>query len=119
MLVCAVLTDAGYDVLCADGPLEALELVRAREKPIDLLVTDVVMPDMHGPVLARKLAPLQPDMKVLYVSGYSENDISDQGVVDPDLDVLQKPFTHQSLVRKIRELLDAEEAETASEPVSA
>ncbi|HEX8309909.1 MAG TPA: ATP-binding protein [Chthoniobacteraceae bacterium] len=117
MLVCAVLTDAGYEVLCANGPLEALEIVRARTAPIDLLVTDVVMPDMHGPVLARELAPLQPDMKVLYVSGYSENDISDQGVVDPDLDVLQKPFTHQSLVRKIGELLNAEEAEPVEETV--
>jgi signal transduction histidine kinase/ActR/RegA family two-component response regulator len=115
MLVCEVLGDSGYKVLCAAAPSEALKIVNEREhdSPIDLLVTDVVMPEMHGPALARVLQPLQPQMKVLYVSGYSENDISDQGVVDPDLDVLQKPFTHQSLVRKIREVLD--EVEPARE----
>jgi len=66
------------------------------------------MPDMHGPELARTLLSLKPEMKVLYVSGYSENDISDQGVLDAGLVVLQKPFTQQSLGRKVRELLDAD-----------
>jgi FixJ family two-component response regulator len=70
-------------------------------------VTDVVMPEMHGPEVARLLLTDRPDMKVLYVSGYSENDISDQGVLDDGLDVLQKPFTHQSLIRKVRQMLDA------------
>jgi signal transduction histidine kinase/ActR/RegA family two-component response regulator len=106
LLVCEVLGDSGYKVLCAAAPSEALRIVREHGAPIDLLVTDVVMPEMHGPALARVLQPMQPQMKVLYVSGYSENDISDQGVVDPDLDVLQKPFTHHSLTRKIREVLD-------------
>jgi FixJ family two-component response regulator len=81
-------------------------MVQAHRGRIHLLVSDVVMPEMHGPALSRSLAPLQPQMKVLYVSGYSENDISDQGVIDPDLDVLQKPFTQQSLVRKVRAILD-------------
>jgi signal transduction histidine kinase len=105
-LVCAVLGDVGYNVLCAALPSEALSLVKARADAIDLLVTDVVMPEMHGPALARLLLEVRPGMKVLYVSGYSENDISDQGVVEPGLEVLQKPFTKQSLIRKVREMLD-------------
>ena len=105
-LVCAVLTEAGYEVLCAGTPSEALQLVRKHAGMIDLLVSDVVMPEMHGPALAHALAPMQPAMKVLFVSGYSESDISDQGVIGAGLEVLQKPFTQQRLVRKIREVLD-------------
>jgi len=106
-LICTVLGDLGYDVLCADSAATGLRLGR-EEKPIDLLVTDIVMPDMHGPALARELAPLQPQMKVLFVSGYSDSDISDQGVLDPALEMLQKPFTQESLARKVREILDAD-----------
>ena len=107
-LICAVLTESGYDVLSAGGAEQAIEIVRAHRKRIDLLVTDIVMPDMHGPKLARSLSLLKPEMKILYVSGYSENDISDQGVLDAGLLVLQKPFTQQSLGRKVREILDGE-----------
>jgi CheY-like chemotaxis protein len=106
MLVCAVLSGLGYEVLCAATPREAQQMVKIHRGKIHLMVSDVVMPEMHGPGLARSLEPFQPEMKVLYVSGYSENDISDQGVIDADLDVLQKPFTQQSLVRKVRALLD-------------
>jgi signal transduction histidine kinase/ActR/RegA family two-component response regulator len=105
-LLCTVLGDLGYQVLCASTPREALDLVKANGPKIDLLVSDVVMPEMHGPVLARALSEIQPQMKILYVSGYSENDISDQGVIEAGLKVLQKPFTQQSLVRKVREMLD-------------
>jgi signal transduction histidine kinase/ActR/RegA family two-component response regulator len=104
-LLCSVLEDSGYQVLCAGSPNDAISLVRRHTGPIQLLVSDVVMPEMHGPELARQLAGMQPEMKVLFVSGYSENDISDQGVLDPHLDVLQKPFTHQSLLRKISSVL--------------
>jgi signal transduction histidine kinase/ActR/RegA family two-component response regulator len=108
MLLCSVLSEAGYEVLCAATPTEAVKLATEHPAPIELLVTDVVMPEMHGPVLARALAPLQPAMKVLFVSGYSENDISDQGVIEPDLEVLQKPFTQQTLVRKVQAMLAKE-----------
>jgi two-component system, cell cycle sensor histidine kinase and response regulator CckA len=107
-LICTVLGEAGYNVLCADSAEEGLRFGREQEKPIDLLVTDIVMPDMNGPTLARALAPSQPDMKVLFVSGYSDADISDQGVVEPGLTVLQKPFTQESLAGKVREMLDSE-----------
>jgi signal transduction histidine kinase len=101
----AVLGDDGYQVLCASCPSEALQLLKEHPGQIDLLVTDVVMPEMHGPELAKMAAVLRPSLQVLFVSGYSENDINDQGGLDPGLDVLEKPFTHQSLIRKVREIL--------------
>jgi len=107
-LICAVIGEAGFDVLCAGSADEAMAIAREHPEPIHLLVTDIVMPDVNGPALARSLSLLRPKMKTLYVSGYSENDISDQGVLDPGLVVLQKPFTQQSLERKIREILDSE-----------
>lgn len=106
-LICTVLMDCGYEVLCAGSAEEALRFAREQRGKIQLLVTDVVMPDMHGPALAQLLLAIKPEMKVLYVSGYSENDISDQGVLDSGLVVLQKPFTQQILGRKVREILDA------------
>lgn len=105
-LVCTVLGDAGYRLLCASCPSEAIRLVQEHNDGIQLVVTDVVMPEMHGPALIHTLATLQPQMRVLYISGYSENDISDQGVIDSTLEVLQKPFTPQLLVRRVREVLD-------------
>lgn len=109
-LVCTVVKDAGYEVLSASTPSEAVRIARQRPGTIHLLVTDVVMPEMHGPALARELAALQPFMRVLYISGYSDNDISAHGVIDPELEVLQKPFTQQSLLRKVRDILDQEPA---------
>ncbi|MEO7934007.1 MAG: ATP-binding protein [Chthoniobacterales bacterium] len=106
-LICAVLKDAGYNILSADCPSAAIRTVQEHDAAgIHLVVTDVLMPEMHGPALVQMLAPLQPQMKALYVSGYSENDISDQGVIDRHLEVLQKPFPPQVLVRRVREYLD-------------
>ncbi|HYJ04406.1 MAG TPA: ATP-binding protein [Chthoniobacterales bacterium] len=107
-LICTVLADAGYEILEAESPEDALQLARERKQPVHLLVTDIVMPGMNGPALARALSEHQPSIKILYVSGYSDNDISAQGVIDPGLVVLQKPFTQQSLSRKVRELLDSD-----------
>jgi DNA-binding NtrC family response regulator len=112
LLLCSVLSDVGYEVLCAATPGEAIRMASEHPTPIQLLVTDVVMPEMHGPALARALSTVQPAMKVLFVSGYSENDISDQGVIEPDLEVLQKPFTQQMLVRKVQAMLESEPQET-------
>jgi signal transduction histidine kinase/ActR/RegA family two-component response regulator len=106
-LICTVLSEAGYEVFQAESPEDALELARNRKEPIHLLVTDIVMPGMNGPALARALSAHQPSLKILYVSGYSDNDISAHGVLEPGLTVLQKPFTQQSLSRKVRELLDS------------
>jgi signal transduction histidine kinase len=104
-LVCEVLEDQGYNVLCAADGHEALELVQKHDGKIHLLVTDVIMPQMNGHELAKKVSALRPDTKVLYVSGYSDNDIGDHGMLDPRFELLQKPFTPQTLARKIRDVM--------------
>ncbi len=72
---------------------------------IALLITDVVMPQMGGLELSRRLTALRPDLKVLYVSGYSEDDMNEQGVLSPDVEFLEKPFTPQAIARKVQEIL--------------
>jgi len=104
-LVCAVLEEQGYHVLCAADGLEALEMAQNFDGTVHLLVTDVIMPHMNGPELAAKLSRLRPAMKVLYVSGYSDTDIGDHGVLNPRFELLQKPFTPQTLARKIRDVI--------------
>ncbi|HVF73082.1 MAG TPA: ATP-binding protein [Chthoniobacterales bacterium] len=104
-LVCEVLEDQGYNVICARDGIEAMHVAAEIEGQIHLLVTDVIMPHMNGHELAVKLSALRPDMKVLYVSGYSDNDIGDHGVLDPRYELLQKPFTPQTLARKIRDVI--------------
>jgi len=104
-LVCAVLEDQGYNVMCAADGLEALEMAGNFDGTIHLLVTDVIMPHMTGHELAGKLTLIRPDMKVLYVSGYSDTDLGDHGVLDPRFELLQKPFTPQTLARKIRDVI--------------
>jgi signal transduction histidine kinase/ActR/RegA family two-component response regulator len=104
-LVCEVLEDQGYTVLCARDGIDALNLAKGFDGEIHLLVTDVIMPHMNGHELAEKLCALRPDMKVLYVSGYSDNEIGDHGMVEPRCELLQKPFTPQTLARKIRDVI--------------
>jgi YesN/AraC family two-component response regulator len=91
-------------ISAADG-LQALEVAGNFESTIHLLVTDVIMPHMNGHELASKLSRIRPDMKVLYVSGYSDYDIGDHGVLDPRFELLEKPFTPQTLARKIRDVI--------------
>ncbi len=97
--------EQGYNVICAADGLEALTVAGNFDGTIHLLVTDVIMPHMNGHELAAKLSRIRPDMKVLYVSGYSDNDIGDHGVLDPRFELLQKPFTPQTLARKIRDVI--------------
>ena len=104
-LVCQVLSEHGYDVLCAANGEEALQMSAAHHGPVALLVTDVVMPHMGGVELSRRLTTLRPELKVLYVSGYSEDDMSEQGGISADMEFLEKPFTPQAIVRKVREIL--------------
>ena len=100
------LQNLGYKVLTAECPRQALELVAQYDGPIHLLVTDVVMPGMNGRELAEKLAALYPDMKRIFMSGYTSNVIVHRGILDGGVDFLLKPFTREMLTRLVRSVLD-------------
>jgi two-component system cell cycle sensor histidine kinase/response regulator CckA len=106
-LVQRILKTQGYTVVTAANPDEALAVAREFKGAIQLMVTDVVMPGMSGLQLAERLTPTRPDMKVLFVSGYTNDAIGHQGVLDPGTAFLQKPFTPNALARKVREVLEA------------
>lgn len=101
------MTGHGYTVLTAAHGNEALSLVAGYKGPIHLLIADVVMPQMGGPALAQALQPLRPEMRIIYVSGYADEAIGDPRVLDAGAAFLQKPFTLDSLLRRVREILDA------------
>ena len=106
-MVSKILQNKGYTVLEARHGNEAIEICERYEGSIHLMVTDVVMPQMSGRELAERLAPVLPDMKVLYMSGYPDNTIVQHGVLEPGTAFLQKPFTLNALELKVREVLDA------------
>lgn len=95
----------GYKVLEAEDGAAALQLATHHTGIIDLLLTDVVMPGMNGRELARRIALLRPDTKILFMSGYTENVIDRNGTIDPGVELLQKPFSMSELVSKVREVL--------------
>lgn len=103
---CEILHLLGYNVLQANNPEEALRSSEQYHGTIHLLVTDVVMPKIDGSALYNRLAHERPELKVLYVSGYTENAIVHHGVLKPGVHFLQKPFTALTLARKAREVLD-------------
>jgi two-component system, cell cycle sensor histidine kinase and response regulator CckA len=105
-LIRSVLQDYGYRVLEAQDGEEALRLFEQHEGPIHLLLTDVVMPGMNGRELAESLQPLQPKMKVLYMSGYTDNAVVQHGVLEPGMSFIQKPFTPKDLASEVRKVLD-------------
>ena len=103
-LVAAMVTQFGYTVLTADSGEHALTLYK-NHAPLELLITDVVAPGMSGPMLAEKLTALQPDLKVLYISGYDNTKLVQKYVVERGHALLAKPFTVKDLRIKIGELL--------------
>ncbi|MFA4973017.1 MAG: PAS domain S-box protein [bacterium] len=102
-----ILVGAGYRVLTAANGQEAVGLMERHGREVDLLVTDVVMPQMGGHDLAEHLARLRPELKVIYVSGYTDDAIAHHGVLEPGTHLVAKPFTAVALTQKVREVLDA------------
>jgi len=106
-VVCSILKRRGYRVLAAEGALDALRVWERDSTTIDLLVTDVVMPHMSGRQLAERLRLLRPGLRVLFMSGYTDDSVVHEGVSDGGIAFLQKPITPATLSRKVREVLDA------------
>jgi signal transduction histidine kinase len=104
-----ILERAGYRVFTAASPDKALEINEQCSEAIHLLVTDVVLPGMNGRVLAERLTRNRPELRVLFVSGYTENVIGHHGQLAPGTDFLEKPFTHEELSAKVRLVLDRAE----------
>jgi PAS domain S-box-containing protein len=104
-----LLEDNGYTVFVAENGAEAIELAERKGQPIHLLLTDVVMPGMSGREVASYLTAKRPDMRVIYMSGYTNDVIAHHGVLDSGISFIEKPFSQETLMRKLREVLDRPE----------
>src|SRR5437660_12064292 len=104
-LVSAMVTQFGYTALTADSGEHALKLYKNHDAPIEMLITDVIAPGMSGPMLADKLTAIQPDLKVLYISGYDNTHVVQKYVVEKGHALLTKPFTVEEMQAKMRQLL--------------
>ena len=106
-LVQSVLEEYGYHVISASQADEAYRLCRKTHEPLQLIITDIVMPGtMSGHDLADRLSDLHPELRVLFMSGYTENTIVHHGFLEPTVHFIQKPFTPVALLSKVREVLD-------------
>ncbi|NIR45994.1 MAG: PAS domain S-box protein [Gemmatimonadetes bacterium] len=104
---CRVLGDAGYRTFEAEGPLQALDLIERCDAAIDLMITDLVMPDLDGEQLAQRVARLSPRTRIIFVSGYSEKTL-ESDLLRSGVPFLSKPFCNKALLRKVAEVLQAE-----------
>jgi CheY-like chemotaxis protein len=107
-LVRETLLREGYRILDAPGPIEAKRISDNHKHPIHLMITDVVMPKVSGRELAEQLSHRRPEMKVLYMSGYTDNAVLSNGILEKDIAFLQKPFTPAALTEKVREVLEGD-----------
>jgi CheY-like chemotaxis protein len=105
-LTCMILRNLGYEVLEASDGKEAMDLAGAYGQPIRLLVSDIIMPSMNGRELAAELSASRPRMKVIFMSGYTDRIMSDDGVLDTSVAFLEKPFTADKLVKMVQQVLD-------------
>jgi two-component system, cell cycle sensor histidine kinase and response regulator CckA len=105
-MVTTMLERLGYGVLSASTPNEAIRLFRESNNKIDLVITDVIMPEMNGRDLTEHLVAIKPGMKCLYMSGYTANIITNQGVQDERVCFIQKPFTKNELEAKVQEAMN-------------
>jgi two-component system, cell cycle sensor histidine kinase and response regulator CckA len=107
VVAASILRNNGYQVIEARNAAEAFKSSLSHAAPIDLLLTDVIMPQLSGPELAKRLAPSRPDMKVLFMSGYTDDSIVRHGVLSAAMSFLAKPITVAALTAKVREVLDS------------
>jgi PAS domain S-box-containing protein len=105
-VTCEILGQNGYRVLEAPSGRAALQILEDSSREVDLLLTDVVMPEIGGRVLAERARTLRPGLRILYVSGYTDDEIVRHGVLAAEIDLLQKPYLPQALLARIREILD-------------
>ena len=101
-----VLQSGGYTVLAAPNGDDAIRIFGTHSSPIHLIVSDVVMPFLSGREMAASLVAMNPDVKVLFMSGYTDDTIVRHGVVEMGIPFIQKPFTPTGLLHKVREVLD-------------
>jgi CheY-like chemotaxis protein len=109
--IAAGLRGEGAHVLSAERPEAALRLLEAPAEKVDVLVTDVVMPGMSGPALAERARGIRPDLPVVFMSGYTADEVLRQGVKEGQVEFLQKPFTPDSLVRRLLRVLGTRDSE--------
>ncbi len=105
-MVREMLEKKGYGVLSAATPTEAMEKAKTHSGTIDILITDVAMPEMNGRDLAEKITDLYPDLRIVFMSGYTANVIAHQGVLDDRVAFIQKPFSMADFSKKIQDVLD-------------
>ena len=101
------LETSGYSVVEAATVADAIHAAETSDATIDLLLTDVIMPDLSGPELAKRLRTLRPGLKVLYMSGYPGEFIARHGISEAEMAYLQKPFSQEALMGKMRQVLDS------------
>jgi len=104
-LTARALNQLGYRVITANDGVHALEVARDHQGPIHLLLSDVLMPRLTGPELYRELAPQRPQMRVVYLSGYTDSTIVDHGMLEEGVHFLQKPVSLRKLARKVHQAL--------------
>jgi PAS domain S-box-containing protein len=106
-LTCRILRTHGYRVIDAANASDCIEMFESRDEPVDLLLTDVVMPDLNGRQLYEVLSAVRPGLRVLYMSGYTDDVIASHGVLEDGVHLIQKPFSVIDLARKVREVLSS------------
>ncbi len=101
-----VLARLGYTIIAASCGREALEICRSHDGPIHLILSDVILPQMSGPDFVAQASPLRPECRVLYMSGYTDDALGPHGVLQPGVSLMGKPFTPESIGRRVRQMLD-------------
>jgi hypothetical protein len=105
-LACRILARNGYRICAATSASDALRLASDLAQPIDLLLTDVVMPEMLGNEVAARVCAIRPALRVLYMSGYAQTVLGTEGGFDPGVDLLEKPFSETALLARVRQAID-------------